>query len=127
MNGNQEKMMKPTNTYDKYEIVKIPFPFSDTNQVKLRPALVISSKKHFNGKIGMSVMAMITSVKPRRDLWPSDVEIEDLPSSGLPVPSIVRFKLFTLDHRLIKGKLGTLSNVDIQSVQKMLNKVLGMD
>lgn len=124
MNGNQKKIMKPTNIYDIYEVVKIPFPFSETNQVKIRPAVIISSEKYFNGKIGMSIMAMITSIKPRHDLWPSDILIKDLQSSGLPVPSIVRFKLFTLDHRLIKGKLGLLSNIDIQAVQKMLNNVL---
>lgn len=85
MNGNQKRMKKPTNIYNKYEIVKIPFPYSETNQIKLRPAVIISSEKHFHGEIGMSIMAMITSIKPKRDIWPSDVLIENLQSSGLLV------------------------------------------
>jgi mRNA interferase MazF len=28
-------------------------------------------------------------------------------AAGLPVPSMVRFKMFTLDHRLARGKFGS--------------------
>ena len=34
--------------------------------------------------------------------WPLDCSITDLKSAGLPAPSLVRFKLFTLDHRLVR-------------------------
>ncbi len=49
-------------------------------------------------------MAMITSVKPARQLWPADVVIENIKTAGLQVPSIILFKLFALDHRLILGQ-----------------------
>ena len=52
-------------------------------------------------------MAMITSAS--HTPWPLDVPIVDLASAGLPAPSIIRFKLFTLDHRLVRGKLGQLA------------------
>jgi mRNA interferase MazF len=117
-------MSKPTRTYDIYEIVKVPFPFTDVKVEKVRPALILSSAKHFNAKIGLSVMAMITSIKPAKDLWPADIIIDDLQLSGLPVPSIIRFKIFTLDHRLILGRLGILSEVDKRHVQQKLKEVL---
>jgi len=37
----------------------------------------------------------------------------------------VRFKLFTLDHRLIRGVLGTLAPGDVASVQAGLSRLLG--
>jgi len=117
-------MNRPTRTYDLYEVVKVPFPFTDIHSSKVRPALVISSAKHFSARIGSSILAMITSLKPSRHLWPSDLEIEDLVSAGLPVSSIIRWKLFTLDHRLILVRLGALSETDRLRVQKKLKEIL---
>lgn len=117
-------MSKPTKTYDLYEVVKVPFPFTDVKATKVRPALIISSARHFNAKIGLSVMAMITSKKSSQDLWPSDILIHNLQQAGLPVPSIIRFKLFTLDHRIILGRLGNLSQIDMNYVQKQLKEIL---
>lgn len=119
-------MNKLTKTFDLYEIVKVPFPFTDKKATKVRPALILSSAKHFNAQIGMSLMAMITSEKPHQDLWPADIIIEDLKSTGLSSPSIVRFKLFTLDHRLIIGRLGHLAEDDRKRVKNKLKEILGL-
>lgn len=124
MNGNLRKMSKVTKTYDLYEVVKIPFPFTERPVSKVRPAVILSSANHFNDKVGLSVMAMITSIKEKQDLWPSDIVIADLEFAGLPIPSIIRFKLFTLDHRLIIGRLGKISLIDQRHVQKKLKDVL---
>ncbi len=110
-------MKKPTRIYNLYEIVKVPFPFTDIQATKHRPALVLSTDGH-NAKIGMSVMAMITSVKPQQPLWPTDIVIQDIQFAGLPIASLIRFKLFTLDHRLILSTLGTLSEQDRHQVKK---------
>ncbi len=116
-------MTKPTRTYDLFEVVKVPFPFTDLNTAKVRPALIMSSAKHFNAKIGMSIMSMITSVKPQGDLWPSDILIQNLHSAGLQTPSLIRFKLFTLDHRLIIDRLGKLTGSDLKHTQKKLAEI----
>ena len=55
-------------------------------------------------------MAMVISVK--HSAWPLDTVISDLKSAGLPVASLIRLKLFTLDHRLIISTLGHLSTQD---------------
>jgi hypothetical protein len=82
-------MNTATKTYDLYEVIKIPFPFTDIETSKVRPALILSSAKQFNAKVGSSVMAMITSMKPSRELWPLDIPIHDLSLAGLPIPSII--------------------------------------
>lgn len=91
--------MRHTVTYKRFEVVKVPFPFTDQQARKTRPALILSELSAFNAVIGHSVLAMITSA--RHSTWPLDTPITDLGAAGLPVPSIVRMKVFTLDHRLI--------------------------
>lgn len=119
-------MNNPTRTYDLYEVVKVPFPFIDVKTTKVRPALILSSAQQFNARLGLSVMAMITSIKPKQDLWLADIVIDDLQLAGLPVPSIIRFKIFTLDHRLVLGRLGYLSEKDRQNVQQRLQRILAL-
>lgn len=108
-------------TYNRYDIVKVPFPFTDRQSNKTRPALVLSDDKMFNSSIGHSVMAMITSAK--HSDWPLDTQIENLMAAGLPAPSIIRLKLFTLDHRLILGKLGQLASTDQTLVEQHLRSL----
>lgn len=117
-------MNKPIKTYDIFDIVKVPFPFTDVTASKNRPALVLSSAKHFNAQIGMSIMAMITSYKINKELWPSDIVIDNLNPTNLPHPSLIRFKLFTLDHRLILSRIGVLGKQDKEAVQKKLKEIL---
>ncbi|MDH5552539.1 MAG: type II toxin-antitoxin system PemK/MazF family toxin [Nitrosomonas sp.] len=73
-------------TYNRYDIVKVPFPFTERQANKHRPSLIISSSKLFNSYIGHSVMAMVTSAK--HSAWPLDTPINDLDGTGLPVSSI---------------------------------------
>jgi mRNA interferase MazF len=108
--------------FERYAVVRVPFPFTDRATTKNRPALVLSAAA-FNGRSGHSVLAMITSRGTAA--WPLDVPIEDLKSAGLPAPSLVRFKLFTLDDRLIRGQLGSLGAADRMAVDQALMGVLG--
>ncbi|MBM3790426.1 MAG: type II toxin-antitoxin system PemK/MazF family toxin [Acidobacteria bacterium] len=108
----------PIGAYDRFEVVAIPFPFTESERARRRPALVLSSADSFSSRIGHSVMAMITSAE--NEPWPLDVEIRDLRAAGLPARSIVRMKLFTIDHRLIVKKLGSLSAADGSLVLRSL-------
>jgi len=110
--------------YDRFEVVTVPFPFTDKAQVKRRPALVLSSHSAFGRKAGHSVMAMITSAQ--NPSWPLDVPISDLVAAGLPAPSVVRMKLFTLDHRFIIAKRGKLSEKDRKAVSRALKSALDL-
>ncbi len=86
--------------------------------------MILSSSSHFNVKLGASVMAMITT--SGHIPWPLDIPISNLEAAGLPVPSIIRMKLFTLDHRLIIKKLGSLHKIDRQSVEKSLKRLFNL-
>ena len=109
--------------FDLYAVVRVPFPFTDRNAAKNRPALVLSDRVAFNTPAGHSVMAMITSAA--NPPWPLDCTLSDLRAAGLPAPSRVRFKLFTLDHRLVRGEIGKLAPADVVLVRARLTALLG--
>lgn len=112
-------------TFERFTVVRVPFPFTDRDATKNRPALVLSNAARFNTPAGHSVMAMITSQDNAP--WPLDHTITDLATAGLPAPSKVRFKLFTLDHRLVRGELGKLSASDAAAVRDGLAYLLEGD
>lgn len=111
-------------TYERFDVVRVPFPFADIHAARNRPALVLSDERVFNTPSGHSVMAMITSADT--PTWPLDCPIGDLQAAGLPAPSKVRFKLFSLDHRLVRNRLGHLAETDRAAVAAALARLLGM-
>ncbi len=108
----------PSAIFDRFDVVVVPFPFTDRAAVKRRPALVLSAAGQFNTRAGHSVMAMITSAT--ENPWPQDILLSDLASAGLSVPCSVRFKLFTIDNRLVLRRSGKLSKADRDAVGKNL-------
>jgi mRNA interferase MazF len=59
--------------FERFDIVRVPFPFTDRQADKNRPALIISNSAAFNAAAGHSAMAMITSAGHAP--WPLDVSI----------------------------------------------------
>lgn len=95
-------------TCDAWQVVIVPFPFTDRGTTKKRPALVLSHKR-FNRQ-GHTILAMITSAA--HSSWPGDVRLSGLKEAGLVRPCIVRLKLFTLDNRFIERIGGRLTGAD---------------
>jgi len=109
-------------SYKPFDVVVVPFPFTDQNTEKRRPALVLSDHDNFNAITETCVLAMITSAK--NPGWPLDAQIGSLQKAGLPAPSKVRMKIFTLDSRLILKKIGVLASEDQKSVTAILRKLM---
>lgn len=109
-------------TYERFDVVVVPFPFTDSAASKRRPALVLSNEKAFNLPAGHSVMVMITSAG--NAAWPFDVAISDGNAAGLTAASLVRMKLFTLDNRYILRCIGQLSASDRKAVEIALKQLL---
>jgi mRNA interferase MazF len=107
--------------FDRYAVVRVPFPFSDRLAQKRRPAVVLS-EPGFQKVSGHLLLAMITTA--HQSTWPLDWPIEDLQAAGLPQLCLVRFKLFTLDERLVLGSLGSLAAADQAGVEAQLGKLL---
>ncbi len=69
-------------TYKPFSIVVVPFPFTDQEHTKKRPALVLSSAEHQEHTQHITLL-MITSAK--NSAWPSDHLISSLEGTGLGV------------------------------------------
>jgi len=106
--------------FERWDVVVVPFPFTDRASAKRRPALVLSDAP-FNSS-GHSILAMITTAA--RTSWTSDTRIKDLNVAGLQAPSVVRCNLFTLDNRLLQYTAGRLTERDIAAVKKRLRHIL---
>jgi mRNA interferase MazF len=109
-------------TCDPWDVVIVPFPFTDGPGTKQRPALVLS-KRSFNVH-GHTVLAMITS--SAHNPWLGDTNLRDHAPAGLRTPCIVRLKLFTLDNRLILKSIGRLSSHDRHCVSGALQKYISL-
>ncbi|HHI82981.1 MAG TPA: type II toxin-antitoxin system PemK/MazF family toxin, partial [Rhizobiales bacterium] len=102
-----------------FDVVIVPFPFVDRHAHKPRPALVLSTS-NFNKANGHTILAMITTAS--QSFWPSDIDIGDIEAAGLPKPSIIRFKTFTLENDIIAKRIGRLSKADKAKVCKLLSQ-----
>ena len=110
-------------TFEPFDVVVVPFPFTDREAERRRPALVVSSPD-FNETHAQSILAMITSAGGE---WTSDVALLDWSEAGLSVPCKVRLKLFTLDDALILRKAGALSERDAEAVRSSLARFVTVD
>ncbi len=122
MNGIPLRMTRLTVGYDRFDVVVVPFPFTDSAASKRRPALVLSNAAEFNLPAGHSVMAMITSAE--NSTWPLDALISDSSAAGLTAASLVRMKLFTLDNRYVLRRIGQLAATDRKAVEVSLMALL---
>ena len=110
-------------TFEPFDVVVVPFPFTDRDAERRRPALVVSSPD-FNETHAQSILAMITSAGGE---WASDIPIRDWGEAGLSVPCKVRLKLFTLDDALILRRAGALSERDAEAVRISLARCVAVD
>jgi len=99
--------------FEPWDIVKVPFPYTDRPVRERRPALVVATAG-IQEKHGLLWVMMITSAENRG--WPDDVPISAAPSTGLPAPSLVRTaKIATIEAKESQ-RIGLLPESDRPSV-----------
>ena len=113
-------------SYERGDVVLIPFPFTDLSTFKQRPAIIISSNQ-FNSDHQDVIAVAVTSHLPEL-LASSDYPLEaaDLKSAGLPKASLVKLgKIVTLDQRLIRKKLGVLPAPTLAKMAAQIQQIIG--
>ena len=111
-------------SYERGDVVLVPFPFSERPVAKRRPAVVVSSNTYHKASDDV-IIAQITSklaVTPR----PGDHHIVAWQEAGLVTPSLVRTKLATLHNALILRRLGTMPASDMRAVDRGLAVALSL-
>ena len=97
-----------------WDVVVVPFPYSERLAEKRRPAVVVSSPRlHREGYVWI---AMITGAG--KSPAAGDVPIEDLRRAGLPGASIVRgSKIATVEPSRILRRVGSLAENEKSAVR----------
>lgn len=71
-----------------FDVVLLPFPFTDSTTTKQRPCLVLASFRR-SGTAELCVVAMVTSQMNGYSL-PGDTQLKEWQEAGLLKPSLVR-------------------------------------
>ena len=108
-------------SFDAWDVLKVPFPYTNRPVRQRRPALVVSSGISKDTPRSLWVL-MITSAEHRG--WPGDVPITDLGAAGLPAPSIVRTAKIATIEAADAERIGTLPLPHRTAVRLILRSAL---
>ncbi len=104
-----------------WDVVRVPFPYTNQSVHQHRPALVVG-RQNAPGSPDLLWVLMIASAQHRR--WTGDVEISDLAAAGLPAASIVRTaKIATIVASAAERK-GALPPQDRAAISASLAAIL---
>jgi mRNA interferase MazF len=113
--------MKSITTFD---LVLIPFPFSDLSSTKRRPCLVV--RRFDVRKLGAYLVVCMVTSQLDGIKFPGDMVIQDWEEAGLPKPSLARFmKLVSIEEGLALKRLGKLSAGDQKSARANWAEMFG--
>jgi len=116
---------RPMSYYRSWDIVVVPFPFTDQKTNKVRPAVIVSTDtlRQRNGKY---VVAMITNATNAAQY--GDVSISELNAAGLPIASVVRAsKVAVIEDADVHKRVGTLPTADRRLVAAQLREYLAIE
>ena len=92
-----------------WDVVVVPFPYSEKLAEKRRPALVVSSAKLH--RLGFVWLVMITGAAKQKRV--GDIVLGDLQAAGLPGPSMVRTsKLATIEPARVVRRIGAIAKAE---------------
>ena len=101
--------------FKKWEIVLVPFPFTDLTSTKRRPAIVVSPDIYNQNKD--VVIAFVTSQINTTSRF-GDYKLQKWKEAGMLSVSLVRMKFATIDKSLIIKILGVLEKEDSEELEK---------
>lgn len=108
-------------TFRPWDVVKVPFPYTDRPVRQRRPALVVATGDLTTAH-GLLWVLMITSADNRR--WESDVPVSDPDAAGLPAPSVVRCaKIATIEAKDAE-RIGALPRADRRKIAGTVSRAL---
>ena len=104
------------------QIVLVPFPFTDLQTTKKRPALVLSTISS-RSLPSILILAMITSELQGESLMGDHILLH-WQETGLLHPSRVRVaKVVSVEERLVIKKIGRIHAVDYTHIARQFKKV----
>ena len=104
------------------ELVLLPYPFTDQEGSKVRPAIIVSNDD-FNKKCQDCVMVPLTTII-KNEPYSIIINQEDLSFGKLLKSSRIRIdKIFTINKNLIMMQIGKISEKTFLSIKSEISKV----
>ena len=104
-------------------VLLVPFPFTNQQGVKLRPAVVVSRTDYNEARPDVILMPITSQL--RLPLALGETLLANWQAAGLLKPSVVKSVLFTLEKVLIGKTLGQPSAEDQDRLGDALACILG--
>lgn len=112
--------------YRRGDIVLVPFPFTDFSTLKQRPALIISSDVFNQSREDVILVALTSQTESASKGGNYLVKGAERKRSGLLKDGVVLVgKIVTIDQRLIRSTLGTLSSKTLSVIFKRISGIIG--
>jgi mRNA interferase MazF len=108
-------------TFDRFDVVSVPFPYTDRPIRQRRPALVESSPS-YERQTGPLWVVMITAAENRP--WPGDVRVSNPGRAGLSIPSIVRATKIATIEAAQASRIGNISGPEREAVRAEITKIV---
>lgn len=104
------------------EIVLLPYPFSDLEGTKVRPAVIVSNDS-FNKKSDDCIMVPLTTII-KDEPYSILINQEDLTLGKLLKPSRIRVdKIFAVEKNIILMKIGSINNLIFEKIKQEIFKM----
>ena len=104
------------------ELVLLPYPFSNFEGTKVRPALVVS-KEDFNKKSADCIMVPLTSII-KNEPYSVIIDNKDLLSGEIARQSRIRAdKIFCVEKNLVSMKIGKINDKTFEKVKEEIFKM----
>jgi mRNA interferase MazF len=108
--------------FDRFDVVSVPFPYTDRPVRQRRPALIVSQSA-YEQATGLIWVVMITAAENRA--WLHDVPLSDSRLAGLSIPSVIRpTKIATLKATQAT-RIGSVTAAEQRAVQSAVRAILG--
>jgi mRNA interferase MazF len=109
--------------FEVWDLVKVPFPYTNRPVQQRRPALVVAILDAPGGPRLLWVL-MVTSAANRG--WPGDVTVSDIAAAGLPAPSVIRCAKIATIEGLDTERIGRLCGADAALVAAAMRRSLAL-
>ena len=109
-------------TFSSFDVVSVPFPYTDRPVRQRRPALVVSQPGH-EQETGLLWVVMITAAENRS--WPGDVHLSNAQRAGLSIPSVVRSAKIATIEATQASRIGSVAPAERRAVQTAIRAILG--
>jgi mRNA interferase MazF len=109
--------------YEFGDVVILPFPFTNQEASKKRPAVIVSNAAYNRAKPDVVVMAITSQLRPSPTL--GEVCVGEWQAANLLKPSTIKPVFATLEQALIIRQLGRLEESDRKALRQAISQTLG--